>query len=285
MRKVLIVGSRSYIGTHLSQWLKKDQKQYLVESISVRDHHWKEKNFGLYDSIVYTVGLAHQKETKENKEDYYRVNRDLTYQVAKKAKEDGAQHFVYLSSMSVYGIVSGTINEHTQMNPRTYYGDSKLQAEKLLESLTDEHFQVGIVRPPMVYGEGCKGNYRKISAFSTRIPGFLCFENQRSGIYILNLCEFLKYMIDEKRIGTFHPQNAEYYSTFDLVRLIRSSHGKGSRLVRKLPAKFYKLHVNLLDKVFGSLTYDESMSYDTCHYRLFDFETSILMSEGAKEYE
>ena len=111
------------------------------------------------------AGIAHIKETKENAELYYKVNRDLAIETAKKAKAQGVKQFVFLSTMSVYGMETGVITKETIPHPKNNYGKSKLQAEEKILSLSDEDFKVCIIRPPMVYGEGCKGNYQ--TDFST----------------------------------------------------------------------------------------------------------------------
>src|SRR5699024_3355509 len=103
MKKILITGVNSYVGNSLEKRLEKDSEKYQVDKVSLRDSSWKEKDFSTYNSIVHVAGIAHRKETKENEHLYYQVNRDLAFRVAKKAKDNGVKHFIFLSSMSVYG--------------------------------------------------------------------------------------------------------------------------------------------------------------------------------------
>src|SRR5699024_10788005 len=160
MKKVLITGVNSYVGNSLETWLQQYPEEYKVDKISVRHDDWKEKDFSQYDSIVHVAGIAHQKETKKNRDLYYRINRDLAIDLANKSKKDGVKHFVFLSTMSVYGIEEGVITEDTPLIPKTHYGISKKEAEESIASLEDENFKVAILRPPMIYGKGCPGNYQ-----------------------------------------------------------------------------------------------------------------------------
>lgn len=163
MKRILITGKNSYIGSRFQEWLAKHPDKYKVDAISLRDESWKEKDFSEYDVVYHVAGIAHRKETKENRELYYKVNRDLAYEVAKKSKQDGIKQFIFLSTMSVYGLESGVIDEHTPLKPKSNYGKSKLQAEELIKPLEDDSFKIAILRPPMVYGKGCKGNYPRLA--------------------------------------------------------------------------------------------------------------------------
>lgn len=232
MKKVLITGANSYIGRSFRNWLQKFPDQYLIHSISLRDEDWKTTNFSFYDVVFHVAGIAHIKETKKNKDLYFKVNRDLAYEVARRSKANGVKQFIYLSSMSVYGLDCGTINESTPLRPKSSYGKSKLQAEELIAKLEEEKFKIAIVRPPMVYGEGCKGNYSRLSSLALKIPLFPDIQNQRSMIYIGNLCEFIRILINNESSGIFFPQNKEYVCTSEMVRLIANIHGKKIRMTK-----------------------------------------------------
>lgn len=224
--KILITGKNSYVGKSFKKWVEQWPEQYEVEMISVRDDEWQGYDFSKFDSVLHVAGVAHIKETSRNQELYYTVNRDLAYKVAKKAKADGVKQFIFLSSMSVYGIESGVINEYSIPNPKSNYGKSKLQAEKLLSRLESDDFMLAIIRPPMIYGEECTGNYVRLKKLILRIPIFPNIENKRSVIYIRNFSEFIKILVNQKSKGLYLPQNAEYMCTSTLVKLVADSHGK-----------------------------------------------------------
>src|SRR5690554_6731837 len=113
MRRVLITGQNSYIGTSVERWLLRDPDKYKVDTIDMKDGSWKEKDFSQYDVVFHVAGIAHIKETSENQDLYYKVNRDLAYETAQKAKEDEVGQFIFLSSMSVYGLENGVIYKDT----------------------------------------------------------------------------------------------------------------------------------------------------------------------------
>lgn len=280
MKRVLITGKNSYIGANLKKWLEVYPGEFQVESISLRDDYWKFMDFSRYDVLIHTVGIAHQKETNNNKPLYFKVNRDLTYEVAQKAKNEGVKQFIFLSSMSVYGITEGIINKYSQLKPTNNYGKSKLQAEQLLQDLDSTNYKIAIVRPPMVYGEKCKGNYNYLSTFARLTPVFPDVKNSRSMIYIDNLCEFIKNLIDDCSSGVFTPQNNEYICTSEMVKLISEYHGKKIWLI-KILNPFLKLRIidGFTKKVFGSLVYDKQMSSYPTEYNIFSIKDSIGKSE------
>lgn len=137
-KNILITGMGSYIGTSFSRWIEQWPEKYNVTCIDMKDESWKTKDFSYYDVIFHVAGLAHSdigKVSDETKALYYKVNTDLTYETAKKAKSEGVTQFIFMSSAIVYGD-AGSINhmkiitKDTIPNPTNFYGDSKLQAEK-----------------------------------------------------------------------------------------------------------------------------------------------------------
>ena len=118
MKKILITGANSYIGTSFEKWVSRYPDKYSVDTIDMEDNNWKEKSFKGYDVVFHVAGIAHIKETRKNAELYYKVNRDLAFNVAQKAKNDGIKQFVFLSSMSVYGIENGVIDKKKLQNKK-----------------------------------------------------------------------------------------------------------------------------------------------------------------------
>lgn len=282
MKKILITGANSYIGTNLEEWLNRYNGEYKVSTIDLRDETWRNKDFSLFDVVFHVAGIAHEKETKNNKELYYKINRDLSYETAKKAKKEGVKQFIFLSSMSVYGLENGVIYKDTLPNPKSNYGKSKFQAEELIKTLNDDSFSVAIIRAPMVYGKGCKGNYPKLAKFVLRIPFFPDINNKRSMIYIFNLCEFVRLLIDNNSSGIFFPQNSEYVNTSELVSLIAEAHKKKIKLIKILNPIIKLLglfNFRLVNKVFGDLVYDMSLSDFSKNYRIYEFRESIFFTE------
>lgn len=279
MKRILITGANSYIGTSLEKWLAKHPDKYAIETVDMKGELWKEKDFSNYDVVFHVAGVVHIKETKENQEIYYKVNRDLAYETAKKAKTEGVKQFVFLSSMSVYGITNGIIDKNTHPIPFSNYGKSKLQAEELIGKLNDDSFKVAILRPPMVYGKGCKGNYPKLANLAIKTPVFPDIDNKRSMIYIDNLSEFIRLLIENGANELYYPQNREYVKTSEMVNLIAKMNGK-KVILTKVFNPFIKLLNNCtLNKVFGDLIYEMSMSEYSMNYWICDLDESILKTE------
>lgn len=276
MKKILIVGKNSYIGLSLKHYLENEQSNYSVEELDTLGFNGSVHNFNGFDAVVCVAGIAHIKETKENTQLYYEVNRDLAVQIAEKAKADGVGHFIFLSTMSVYGMESGVITLDTLPAPKNNYGKSKLQAEQLLSALCDESFKLTIIRPPMVYGKNCKGNFQAVVKLACKLPVFPKVNNARSMIYIDNLCNFIKICIDKSKTGIFCPQNQEYVNTSAMAKVIASQKSKKLFLSRTLGVlvAIVRPFSSLLTKAFGSLIYKD-MESDNFSYCVIDIESSF----------
>jgi len=284
MKRILITGKNSYIGTSLIKWLENKEKDFYIEELDVKGEKWKEYDFSPFDTVFHVAGIAHVS-TDPNMEDlYYKVNRDLTIEVAKKAKNDDVSQFIFMSSMIVYGDATSedvVITSETQPNPSNFYGESKLQAEQGIKELEDENFNVVILRPPMIYGKNSKGNYPKLSKLAQKTPMFPNINNKRSMLYIDNLCELIRLLIINEEAGTFFPQNKEYVKTSEMVRIISEEHGKKIRLTKLFnPILNRMFRINTVKKVFGNSVYDQTLSeYSKQNYRIRDLRESIEQTE------
>ena len=277
MKKILITGANSYVGASFEKWLSQWPNEYHVDTIDMIDGTWREKSFAGYDVVFHVAGIAHIKETKENAHQYYEINRDLAFETAQKAKADGVSQFIFMSSMSVYGIESGVITKNTKPSPKSHYGKSKLEAEEKISLLIDNIFALAVLRPPMIYGKGCKGNYQRLSEFAKKAPIFPDIHNERSMIYIDNLSEFIINLIDEQTRGLFLPQNKEYVCTSELVKEIAKNHGKNIKKVYILNPliRFFQPRIKTLNKVFGDFVYLQ----DNSLCQTIGFKESVKVSE------
>lgn len=260
------------------EWVSQWPEKYQVDAISVRGEDWKNHDFTGYDSVLHVAGIAHIKENKQNRNLYFKVNRDLAFEVAKKSKEAGIPHFVFLSSMSIYGLEIGVINKDTVPIPKSAYGKSKYEAENLIKGLEDEHFKVAIVRPPMIYGPNCPGNYGRLSKLAKITPIFPEVKNQRSMIFVDNLSMVLERIISERVTDIVKPQNLELINTSKLVRDIAKLNGRRI-LMLKFP-KFCLLKPNIptLNSLFGNLYYQESINLFE-NSKLESYENALLKVE------
>ncbi|ETT45164.1 putative NAD-dependent epimerase/dehydratase [Paenibacillus sp. FSL R7-269] len=283
-KRILITGKGSYVGTSFINWVKQWPEQYEVEELSVRGEAWKEYDFSIYDVVLHVAGIAHVSTDPSMEQEYYRVNRDLTIEVARKAKQDGVRQFIFMSSIIVYGD-SGqvkVIDRNTIPKPSNFYGESKLQAEKKVMTLGSEGFKVVILRPPMIYGRASRGNYQLLASFTRKFPVFPNINNKRSMLHIDNLCEFIRFMIVNKEQGLFFPQNIEYVNTSQMVISIAQVHGKkiiltkafNLLLLNKLARK-----VSVINKLFGDLAYELAISEYKDNYQIRNFIESIHLTE------
>lgn len=285
MKKILITGANSYIGTSFEKYVSQWPDKYQVDTIDMIDGSWREKSFSEYDVVYHVAGIAHSDNGKisEEKEKLYRsVNTDLTIETAKKAKTDGVKQFIFMSSAIVYG-ESGkigkkkVITKDTPPSPSNCYGDSKLQAENGIIPLQSEKFKVVILRPPMIYGKGSKGNFRQLEKYAQKLSFFPYVKNERSMLYIGNLVEFVRLMIENEEQGIFWPQNKEYTNTSELVKMIEKTKGRKICIIRGISwiLKIMSVFLPKINKAFGNLSYSQNLSVYKEDYILFDIIDSI----------
>ena len=257
MKRILIVGPHSYIGSCFQAYLQQRPEQYEAASISVRDNMWQSRDFSEYDAVLYAAAIVHQRETDENRSLYEQVNCQLAAELAQKAKREGVRQFIYLSSASVYGVDEGVLTPETKPAPVTAYGRSKLHAEEELRPLADSGFQVTLLRIPMVYGPGCKGNYRMLEKLAGVLPFFADYPNQRSRISIDTLCAFLRRCIDTPESGLYFPQDGSYSCTCKELQTLAAQKGRKLPLWKWLnPAVWLLAHTTQKGrKAFGTLIY------------------------------
>lgn len=289
VKNILITGADSYVGTSVEKWLAERNGEYHIDTLDMRDDKWKLFDFSVYDTVFHVAGIAHVSTDPSMETLYYKVNRDLTIETAKMAKLAGVKQFIFMSSGIVYGNSSDfgkdmMITKDTVPNPENFYGKSKIQAEEGIEKLRDVSFKVVILRPPMIYGPGCKGNYNQLAKFGKKLPLFPKVNNRRSMLFITNLCEFVRLMIDNNEDGLFFPSNEGYISTGDMVGMIAESNGRKIHMTRffnpllLLLSKFMRI----VNKAFGSFAYDSKMTAYKENYRMFDFYESIKKTESER---
>ena len=282
--RVLITGAGSYLGEAIRAALLKSGVE--ADELDVRGP-LPENAFQGYDRVVHVAGIAHQKETAENRPLYEQVNHHLAVEIARAAKAQGVQQFVFFSTMSVYGLTAPvgkpvTITKDTPLKPNDHYGRSKAAAEEKLLPLSEDSFRVAVLRPPMVYGKGCKGNYRALEAFAQKLPFFPLVENRRSMVYIDNLAELIRQLIDDGAAGIFCPQNEEYTNTSRMVAAIARAKGRRVVLVGGFTwaLKLLSPFVPAVNKAFGSLCYDRALSAYGTGYCVKSLPESIAETEN-----
>lgn len=273
--KVLITGKNSYVGRAAA--LRLTEAGHEVEELDMIGNAWKEKDFSGFDCVFHVAGIAHDVKGKQNEGLYMAVNRDLAVETAEKAKNSGVKQFIFMSSMSLYENCKGNITADTPYSAKSPYGRSKLQADEKIREMSDENFKVAVLRPPMIFGKDCKGNFPRLVSLALKTPLFPKIENKRSMLYIENLSEFVRLAVENRVEGVFFPQNPQYFATYAIVSTAAAAKGKKLRLTKLFNWLVFLLmpFSKSMKKVFGSLTYDKSLS-DT-----FDGKYNIVGNEDS----
>ena len=289
MKRILITGKNSYVGTSVKKYLEQWPRKYKVEELDVKGNAWKKVDFSKYDVVFHVAGIAHvdvKRADDATKRLYYKVNCDLADGVARHAKKTGVKQFIFMSSAIVYGDSAPigkkkVIAKDTKPNPANFYGDSKLQAEIKLGQLVSKIFKVPLVRPPMIYGEGCKGNYPVLRKLALKLLVFPKVKNERSLIYIDNFSAFIKEVIDDGKDGILMPANPDVTSTSEIVKAIAKANNKKIAIVPGFTwlLKIMSHFTPFVNKAFGNMSYN----IDNEDYQKYTTIESIEKMESRDE--
>ena len=291
MIRILITGANSYVGASFADYLAQPEfaGMYQVDTLDMVGDVWRSYDFSGYDVVYHVAGIAHSdngKISEERAKLYYAVNADLAVECAKRAKGAGVKQFIFMSSAIVYGDSTSIgkeklITRDTPVSPANCYGDSKVQAENGLLPLDCESFKVVILRPPMIFGKGSRGNYPLLSKLARKLPVFPKVKNCRSMLYIGNLVEFVRLMVENGERGTYWPQNPQYSNTSDVVATIAKVHGKRCVLIPGFgwALKLFAHANGLVNKAFGNFVYDQSMSMYKMPYQKYTLTEAIERTE------
>lgn len=285
MKRVLITGANSYVGTNVEKWLMKEPDNYYVETLNMQDPNWKAFDFSSFDVVFHVAGIAHVSTKKSMRDLYFRVNRDLAIETAQKAKESGVKQFIFMSSMIVYNSKETKITKNTIPNPDNFYGESKLLAEEGILKLHSEDFIVSIIRPPMIYGFDSKGNFNRLMNLPKFLIIFPKFNNTRSVLYIDNLSEFINQVIKHKKANILYPQNIDYMNTWEIVKMISELKKRKIRFTRIFNPliSILKSRISIVNKLFSCFYYDFDLSNYDFTYQQTDTKKSIERSIKTEE--
>ena len=282
MMKVLITGAGSYVGESVRKYiLETSPGQFEIDAVDTMYDAWKQADFTLYDVVYHVAGIAHVNADPKLEALYYKVNRDLTIEVAKHAKAAGVKQFIFMSSQIVFhesqSLKTEVLTAETKENPNGFYGDSKLQAELSIKPLGDENFKVCILRPCMIYGPNAKGNFPRLAKLACKTPIFPCWHNKRSMLYIDNLAEFVKQAVLRELSGTYYPQNRELADTVEIIRFFAKAAGHRIWITRLLNPFVWlgSFVLQPINKMFATYYYDPEMSKMDFDYQLVSFEESL----------
>ena len=281
MKKILITGAGSYVGESVRRYILSTSSDFQIDAVDTMNDAWKEAEFSKYDVVYHVAGIAHVNADPKMEALYYKVNRDLTIEVAKHAKAAGVKQFIFMSSQIVFhesqSLKTEVLTADTKENPNGFYGDSKLQAELGIKPLEDENFKVCILRPCMIYGPNAKGNFPRLSKLACKTPIFPCWHNKRSMLYIDNLAEFVKQAVLRELSGTYYPQNRELADTVEIIRFFSKAAGHKVWITRLLNPFVWlgSFVLQPINKMFATYYYDPEMSQMDFDYQLVSFEESL----------
>lgn len=245
--RIILTGENSYVGRNTRDYLI--SQGYDAQCVSVRE----DVSFKGADAVVHCAAIVHKRE-EEYKDEYENVNFILTKKLADMAKAEGVSQFVFMSTMAVYGAAEGEINKNTPLEPKTLYGKSKLKAEKYVMSLNCDSFKTAVIRPPMVYGADCPGNFGKLKKIAEILPFIPDTGNKKSLIYMGNLSYFIGEIIRNKKEGIYMPMDGEYVSTAQIMKYI------ADKPVSKIMGLVKFMPLSVVKKAFGTLYYSESIA-------------------------
>ncbi|SHO47125.1 NAD-dependent epimerase/dehydratase family protein [Anaerocolumna xylanovorans] len=260
MKRVLVIGANSYIGKKFHEYVYSfNEKLIDVDLVSAADGSWEKVDFTLYDSVLHLSAIVHRKEKKAMKDLYEKVNHRLPVEIACKTKASHVKQFIFMSTAAVYGDINGCITKETVPKPASLYGKTKLAAEEDLLKLENENFKIAIIRAPMVYGEGCKGNYERLRKLAMCTPIFPDYHNKRSWVHIDRLNYNILEIIFNEGSGYYFPQDENYADTCEVVIGIRAKREKKTYTIRYFNKMigYLKKRIKLINKLFGDLYYNK----------------------------
>lgn len=279
MKKILIYGKGSYIGEHYYKGLvARGHKVDMIDSLAQKPGEFAVVG---YDVVINVVGIAHIRITPDMEDMFYEINTDYAVDLCRIAKEGGVRQYIYMSSMNVYGDTNECIKSREQENPKNFYGKSKLLADQRIHAMEDADFKVVSIRPPVVYGKDCKGNFTLLEKVASVAFAFPKYQNTRSMIFIDHLTNFLCQMVENEENGYFHPQNKAYVTTSEAVLAIRKAKGKRTLLIPGLGwlIRLMMRCVTKAERAFSDDYYDMELSrYNDNSYCPLNFEETIIKS-------
>lgn len=246
---ILISGASGFMGSNLVAYLAAQQPSVTIKRLG-REHadlSWEnlsDESLSGIDAIIHLAGKAHDTSNSAEASEYFKVNYELTRKLYDHFLNSNAHTFIYMSSVKAAAdTVNGVLTEEATPDPRTPYGQSKLQAEQYLLQHIPEGRNVYILRPCMVHGPGNKGNLNLLYKVACKgVPWPLAaFTNKRSFLSIDNLCFVVQRLLSENiSPGVYHLADDEPLSTNTLIDIMAVADGRKANLW-KIPASIIRM--------------------------------------------
>jgi UDP-glucose 4-epimerase len=282
---ILVTGSSGYIG---SNFINTFENKYNFFTFSLQKNSIDTIDFKNIDIVLHCAALVHQK-TEYDYKTYHEINVDYPVTLAQKAKKNGVKHFIFISTIAVYGDDIRQLTEDATCHPVTPYGKSKYKAEKSLRALQDDTFFVAVIRPPMVYGKNAPGNIQSLIHLINKAPilPFGKINNRRSFVYIENLVHLIDQIIQQRCSGIFLAADDKPVSTEYLIEVIAKELGLKRYLI-KVPffeTLLKQLKPSLYTRLYTDLIVNDKITKERLHFDPpFTFEEGIhLMLHGERQ--
>ncbi|MGY3549482.1 UDP-glucose 4-epimerase [Bradyrhizobium sp. USDA 4472] len=298
---VLVTGASGFVGRHVAPTLAGEgwsvrravrrpggmDNEVVIKSIGP-DTDWTAALDGV-DAVVHLAARVHHKYEEHAVQLYRNVNIAGTLHLARSAAMAGVRHFIFISTVLVHGRSNegrAPFSEDDILTPRGLYGMSKAAAEAGLRTLArDSNMKISVIRPPLVYGAGAKGNFALLSrAVNLGLPlPFAAIHNHRAFLAVQNLSSFIQRRLAQgdhaSNFEIFLVADREQVSTPEFVERLARASGKSPRLFGMSPKLLSSLLVMLgrqetHDSLIGSLELDVSKAIAT------GWQPAVSLDEG-----
>lgn len=305
MTKVMLTGANGFVGSALISRLESRSDVRVISAvrngelgadcIAVGDIHGRTdftEALAQVDVVIHAAARAHimRDEVSEPLAEYRKVNVEGTLNLARQAIAAGVRRFIFLSSIKVNGEATVNGKKFSARDvpaPEDAYGVSKLEAEQgLLKLSAESGMEVVIIRPPLVYGPGVKGNFASmIKLVDKGLPLPLgAIHNKRSLVGINNLVDLINRCLDHPAAANqiFLAGDDRDLSTTELLRGVGEAMGKPARLI-SVPSGLLRLGAGFLgrkaiaQRLLGSLQVDIS---ETCNQ--LDWQPPSTVEDGLR---
>lgn len=253
---------------------------------------WKPALQGV-DCVIHLAARTHviDERSADPLDAYRHINVLGTQRLAEQAAAAGVRRFVFLSSIKVNGETTAPLHPFTEEDspqPQDAYGTTKREAEDALREISARtSMEVVVLRPPLVYGPGVKGNFLRLLRLIDRgmpLP-LASVNNLRSLVYVGNLVDAIVKCVDSPAAAgkTYLVSDGEDLSTPDLIRKLASAMGRTPRLL-PCPPSLLHLGATLLGKRAEVLRLTGSLTMDSTRIRSeLGWQPPFSVAQGLEE--
>lgn len=307
---VLVTGASGFVGRHVAPALAREgwqvrravrsrdsaEDEVVIESIGP-ETDWSAALDGV-DAVVHLAARVHHKHEEHAVQLYRNVNIAGTLHLARSAATAGVRQFIFVSTVLVHGRSNegrAPFSEDDILTPRGLYGMSKAAAEAGLRTLArDSDMKISVIRPPLVYGAGAKGNFALLTrAVSLGMPlPFAAIHNQRAFLAVQNLSSFilrrLAYPDPASNFEIFLVADREQVSTPEFIERLAKASGKSPRLF-SMPPDLLSTLLSVLgrqdthDSLIGSLELNVSKAIATGWQPQVSLDEGLRLALSAQE--